>query len=361
MLDTSRHFLSLPTIFEFLDAMAYNKFNVMHWHIVDEVAFPWDSTTYPLLAQKGAWDAHHTYTHENVKDVVNYAASWGIRVIPEFDTPGHTRSWGVGYPELLTPCYDNGKPTGKRYAVNPIRNESYTFVSNVFKEARGLWFDDYVHVGGDEVSFACWESNPDIQAWMKEKGWTDYKLLEQYYENTLLELLGKMGLKYICWEDVFDNGVKILPDTVVHVWRGGAWNNTIARSTAAGYRSILSSPWYLNYISYGSDWHNYYMTEPLDFKGTDEQKKLVFGGEVCLWAEYIDDTNLISRAWPRASSVGERLWSAESVKDVNEATPRLNAMRCRMIRRGLNAEPPSGPGFCGTEYQDKYVAPWNKK
>eukprot|EP01121_Diplochlamys_sp_Union-15-3_P016663 TRINITY_DN5718_c0_g1_i1.p1 TRINITY_DN5718_c0_g1~~TRINITY_DN5718_c0_g1_i1.p1 ORF type:complete len:524 (-),score=76.38 TRINITY_DN5718_c0_g1_i1:60-1406(-) len=357
MIDTSRHYLTLQTIYQHLDAMAYSKFNVLHWHLVDDQSFPYQSEQYPGLSGEGAYSPNHIYTPADVQKVIAYARDRGIRVVPEFDTPGHTQSWGQGYPDLLTPCYSGGKPDGTRYAFNPIENTTYGFVYNFFKEVSRVFPDQYVHVGGDEVSFNCWQSNPEIQEFMASKGWKDYSLLEQYYETQLLAIVSSFGKEYIIWEDVFDNGVKVRPDTVVNVWRGG-WQKTIEKSTAAGYKSILSSPWYLNYISYGSDWPTYYTVEPLDFSGTDEQKKLVMGGVTCLWAEYIDNTNLIPRAWPRACAISERLWSPSSVNDVKSATPRLEEHQCRLIVRGIPAEPPSGPSYCAQEYEPAYSPPW---
>lgn len=357
MIDTSRHFLPLSIIYQHLDAMAYSKFNVLHWHLVDDQSFPYQSTKFPNLSGKGAYAPNHVYSASDIQAVITYATQRGIRVIPEFDTPGHTQSWGNGYPEILTQCYKNNQPNG-RYAFNPISNYTYDFITTFYTELAGVFPDDYTHVGGDEVSFSCWQSNPDIQKFMQQQGWTSYSLLEQYYEKNLLNIVAKTGKEYIIWEDVFDNGVVVRPDTVVDVWKGG-WQTTIAKSTAAGYKSILSSPWYLNYISYGEDWPTYYKVEPLDFVGTNQQKKLVIGGETCFWAEFIDGTNIIPRAWPRACAIAERLWSPATVTDINDATTRMHDHRCRLLHRNIPAEPASGPSYCLYEFKSSYVPPWN--
>ncbi|MED6257252.1 hypothetical protein ATANTOWER_016422 [Ataeniobius toweri] len=124
----------------------------------------------------------------------------------------------------------------------------------------------------------------------------------------------------------------------------------MSKVTAAGYTTILSAPWYLDYISVGQDWQKYYKVEPLNFNGTEEQKKLVIGGEACLWGEYVDATNLTPRLWPRASAVAERLWSAKEVTDIGDAYSRLSVHRCRLVVRGIPAEPLS-PSFCPHEYK----------
>ncbi|XP_078600308.1 beta-hexosaminidase subunit alpha-like isoform X2 [Branchiostoma floridae x Branchiostoma japonicum] len=352
LLDTSRHFIPLKYIKQNLDAMAYNKFNVFHWHIVDDQSFPYQSVVFPDLSAKGAFNPYtHLYTQEDVKDVIEYSRLRGIRVVPEFDTPGHTASWGAGLPGFLTPCYDGSTPNGKYYAANPMLNTTYDYMTKLLQEVKDVFPDKYVHLGGDEVNFNCWKSNPDITKFMEKMGFgTDYSKLEQYYIKNILDISTSIGRDYIVWQEVLDNGVQVAKDTVVEVWKSNPPVPTeMATVTAKGLRAILSSCWYLNYISYGDDWGKYYSCEPQDFTGTQAQKDLVIGGEACMWGEYVDGTNLIARLWPRASAVAERLWSNKDVKNMADATVRMDEQRCRMVRRGLNAEP-LHPGFCQFEY-----------
>ncbi|KAA8584372.1 hypothetical protein FQN60_008157 [Etheostoma spectabile] len=397
LLDSSRHFLPLKVILANLETMAMNKFNVFHWHIVDDQSFPYLSRTFPNLSQQGAYHPYtHVYTPADVKMVIEFGRLRGIRVIPEFDTPGHTQSWGK---------------------VNPILNTTYDFMSQFFKEISTVFPDAYVHLGGDEVDFTCWKSNPDIKKFMDKQGYgEDYKKLESFYIQKLLDIVTTTQKGYMIWQEVFDNGVKLKPDTVVHVWISGGANEEMGKVTAAGYTTILSAPWYLDYISYAQDWQKYYKVEPLDFNdesglnlkpdtiihvwkgnqeqyqsemanvtsagyqtllstpwylnrisygqdwqvhykadpqdfnGTEEQKKLVIGGEACLWGEYVDATNLTPRLWPRASAVAERLWSAKHVTDINDAFDRLSVHRCRMVERGIPAEPLFS-SYCRREYK----------
>ncbi|KAK2818739.1 hypothetical protein Q5P01_024300 [Channa striata] len=352
LLDSARHFLPIKVILANLETMAMNKFNVFHWHIVDDQSFPYMSQTFPDLSKKGSYNPYtHVYTPTDVKRVVEFARLRGIRVIPEFDTPGHTQSWGKGQTDLLTPCYSGSKPSGTFGPVNPILNTTYDFMRRFFKEISTVFPDAYIHLGGDEVDFTCWKSNPDIQQFMVEHGFgKDYTKLESFYIQKLLDIVSTTSKGYMIWQEVFDNGVKLKPDTVVHVWINGASNEEMGNVTAAGYTTILSAPWYLDLISYGQDWQRYYKVEPLNFNGTEAQKKLVIGGEACLWGEYVDGTNLTPRLWPRASAVAERLWSAKDVTDMSDAFNRLSAHRCRMVQRGIPAQPLLY-SYCPHEYK----------
>ncbi|KAF6718956.1 Beta-hexosaminidase subunit beta [Oryzias melastigma] len=354
LLDSSRHFLPIKVLLANLETMAMNKFNVFHWHIVDDQSFPYLSRTFPQLSQKGAYHPYtHVYTPADVKMVIEFARLRGIRVIPEFDTPGHTQSWGKGQMDLLTPCFSGAAPSGTFGPVNPILNTTYDFMSRFFKEVSSVFPDGYVHLGGDEVDFSCWKSNPDIKKFMDEQGFgQDYSKLESFYIQKLLDIVTTTKKGYIIWQEVFDNGVKLKPDTLIHVWKGNQeqYQSEMAKITSAGYQTLLSSPWYLNRIYYGQDWQNPYKADPQDFKGTEEQKKLVIGGEACLWGEYVDATNLTPRLWPRASAVAERLWSAKEVTDINDAYNRLSTHRCRMVERGIPAEPLFS-SFCPHEYK----------
>eukprot|EP00043_Microstomoeca_roanoka_P004994 m.53038 g.53038 ORF g.53038 m.53038 type:complete len:523 (-) comp12750_c0_seq1:250-1818(-) len=368
MIDTSRHWYPVVVIKAHLDAMSYAKMNVLHWHIVDSISFPYESVTFPSLSETGAFSPSHVYTPADVAEVIEYARLRGIRVIPEFDTPGHMDAGFNSIPNLLTECYDgSGNPTGTTGPVNPTLNSTYDFMRKFYAEVKSVFPDKFVHVGGDEVSFTCWQSNPQIQAWMKQHPEVStYADLEQYYELNLLEILSAQNTSYICWQEIFDNGVKILPDTVVDVWKSEGWNDTMARVTQAGYNSVLSAPFYLNYISYGEDWPNYYSVEPTDFDAPQADKDRLVGGiEACMWSEFVDATNFIPRFWPRVAAVAERAWSAQSVNDVNEATPRIHEFRCKLIARGINAEPALDGNnnggllsFCNKEWIPAYQPPF---
>ena len=213
------------------------------------------------------------------------------------------------------------------------------------------------------------QSDPNITAFMRKWNITgDYHKLESVYIKKLLDIVSSFPTKngYIVWQEVFDNGVEVKDDTIIHVWKveqqslslahlifidvQGQWEWEMSKVTGKGLRAILSSPWYLNYISYGSDWTKYYLAEPLDFYGNDEQKKLVIGGEACMWDEFVNSVNLTPRLWPRASAVAERLWSPKEARNTAEAKQRIQEMECRMLQRGFPVEPINGPAFCNIDW-----------
>ncbi|CAI9721056.1 beta-hexosaminidase subunit beta-like [Octopus vulgaris] len=334
LLDTARHYISVPLILKNLDAMSYNKFNVLHWHIVDDQSFPYESRTFPQMSQKGAYSSRFTYSQFDVSRVIEYARLRGIRLIPEFDTPGHTMSWGKAFPFLLTPCYVDGQPGRANYTqhhthevFNPIYEETYEFLRRFFKEIIETFPDRYIHLGMDEVYYACWKSNPHIIEFMRQKGFAqdEFYKLEQYYIERLMAIISHLGGSYVIWQDPIENGALPKYDTLVQIWKDTSlwdiydnWQNYSMMVAQKGYKMILSSCWYLNYVNYGPDWESLYLCDPTDFTDDPKLKNLMIGGEACLW--------------PRASAVAERLWSKREINNVDDAQFRLDQQRCRLLR-----------------------------
>ncbi|CAG2116024.1 unnamed protein product, partial [Medioppia subpectinata] len=214
-----------------------------------------------------------------------------------------------------------------------------------------------VNEGMDEVNYGCWQSNPDIAKFMKDQNMTKVNQVEEYYVRKTLTNVKDVGYNTMLWQDPVDNGVKLDKDSIVVIWKDtyldsnlDLWQNYISKIAKNGYQMVLSACWYLNYISTpypDKDWEKYYLCDPRHFNGTESEKDLVIGGEVCMWSEFVDGTNVLSRLWPRASSAAERLWSnSESTQDVDTARLRLDQHRCRMLRRGIPAAPILN-GYCG--------------
>ncbi|XP_018333566.1 beta-hexosaminidase subunit alpha [Agrilus planipennis] len=350
LIDTSRHYLPLKTIKLILEGMEYNKLNVLHWHITDDESFPYQSRKFPELSDKGAYHPEmFIYTQNDILKIIRYATQRGIRVIPEFDTPGHTRSWGEGRPELLTVCDSSRDGTNFYGPINPSNSFVFSFMEEFFKEIKELFPERYMHLGGDEVSFECWKANKDVNSFMRKMNITgDYAALEGYYIQRLLNIVNKLNISPVVWEEVFNNGVKLPTSTVVQVWIE-PWKKTVQAATNRSHGVLLSSCWYLDHLATGGDWINFYKCEPSSFAGTPVQKKLVIGGEACMWGEVVNRFNIIPRIFPRVSAVAEVLWStikSRDLKTMQSVSARLEEHTCRMNKRGISAQPPNGAGFC---------------
>lgn len=272
--------------------MSYNKLNVFHWHIVDDQSFPFVSQVYPELSEKGAYRPDLIYTPTVVQELIEYARRRGIREIPEFDTPGHTRSWGESHMELLTQC--QGKYEGFYGPMDPTKNSTFHFIENLFREVKARFYDDFMHLGADEVDFDCWSSNAEIVAYMKKKGYgKDYAQLQDEFVGKVVEAVQEMEGTPIVWEEAFSG--KLAKEAVVHVWKREDPMKVMQAVTKAGYRGILSTGWYLDRVQFQSDIADYLKNDPRGFEGTQEQKKLVLGGEACMWSELVDDDNVVQR------------------------------------------------------------------
>ncbi|XP_049877153.1 beta-hexosaminidase subunit beta-like [Pectinophora gossypiella] len=346
LVDTSRHYISPSNILKMLDAMAINKMNVFHWHIVDDHSFPYESEMFPELSKKGAYYPSLVYKKSDIKTIIEYARNRGIRVLPEFDVPGHTRSWGVSHPEILTQCYKKNKPIGLG-PLHPLRKRTYKILLQLYREVQGLFPDRYLHIGGDEVNLDCWLSNPEIQKFMEEKNVSSIYEVHATFMHKIIELLGKRSTP-IVWQEVYDNDVPLPKDAIVQIWKYRSIHQMID-AIQENVQVVFSAPWYLDYLDVS--FATLYTSDPRTIvrnKVKDDVLENIVGGEACMWSEKVDDRNLFSRVWPRACAVAEVLWSVTSGNMPARTLRRVEEHACRMIRRGIPAEPPSGPGFCVT-------------
>lgn len=172
--------------------------------------------------------------------------------------------------------------------MNPLNQQLYVFLKSLLTEITNKFPDKYFHMGGDEVLFDCWKSNPEIVKYMERNNMTrSYEKLEELFVKRILDMVVDLKGKPIVWQEVFDNGLKLHEGTVVQVWTG-FWKNELFRVTEAGYSALLSTCWYLDHIGSNGDWLKYYRCEPMDFNGSKEQQKLLLGGEACMWSEFVD-------------------------------------------------------------------------
>ena len=330
LIDVARHFQTMEVLKRNLDAMAAVKLNVLHWHLTEDQGFRVESKKFPKLHQLGS-DGNY-YTQEQVKEIIAYARDRGIRVVPEFDMPGHSTSWLVGHPELGSapgPYTIERRPGIFEPALDPTREDVYKFLDTFLGEMAALFPDDYLHIGGDENEGKQWDRNPAIQAYMKQKGIKDNHALQAYFNTRLLKILQKHKKKMIGWDEILQP--ELPKDVVIHSWRGTA---ALAEAARKGYDGILSNGYYIDLIQPASQ---HYVPDPLpaDSTLTPEEAKHVLGGEATMWAEWVTPETIDSRIWPRTAVIAERLWSPRTVTDVPDMYRRLAVISLQLEELGL--------------------------
>jgi hexosaminidase len=318
LIDVARHWMPMDVIKRNLDLMAAVKLNVLHLHLTEDQGFRIESKRYPALHEKGS-DGNY-FTQAEMKELISYAADRGIRVIPEFDMPGHSTSWLVGHPELGSAPgpYSIERTWGiMEPALDPTREEVYKLLDGFLGEMAALFPDAYLHIGGDENKGTQWMANERIRAFMKQHDIADPNGLQAYFNKRLLTIVQKHGKKMIGWDEVLHPDLP--KDIVVQSWRGP---KSLGEAAKQGYSGILSNGYYLD-LNFPTSQH--YLVDPLpDSLGlTAEQAARVLGGEAAMWSEYVDPGNIDSRLWPRLAAVAERLWSPKTVTDVDDVYRRL--------------------------------------
>jgi hexosaminidase len=329
LIDVSRHFIPLDVLKRNLDGMAAVKMNVLHWHLSDDQGFRVESKKFPKLTQAGSDGMF--YTQAEIRDFITYAHDRGIRVMPEFDMPGHTRSWYLGYPELSSGA---GPYTLEGGGIDPImdptRESTYKFLEKFIAEMAKLFPDAYFHIGGDEVDGKQWDANPKIQEFIHAHNMKNNQDLQAYFNQRLEKIVAKNHKTMVGWDEILHPD---LPKTiVVQSWRGQA---SLAVAAKQGYRGLLSYGYYLDLMWPAA---RHYAVDPMADAAatlTPEEKKLILGGESCQWAEWVTPENIDSHIWPRNAVIAERLWSPPEVKDAASMYARMNTVSYDLEWLGL--------------------------
>jgi hexosaminidase len=325
-MDVSRHFISQEVLKRNIDGMAAVKMNVLHLHISDDQGFRVESKELPKLQQMGS-DGRY-YTQVEIRDLIGYASDRGIRVVPEFDMPGHATAWFVGYPELSSgpgPYQIERRWGIFDPAMDPSRESTYKFLDKFIGEMAELFPDAYFHIGGDEVNGKQWDGNKKIQDFMRANKLKTDQDLQQYFTLRVEKIVSKHHKIMVGWDEIL--GPNMPKTIVIQSWRG---QDSLAAAAKQGYSGILSSGYYLDAMAPAQQ---YYSVDPManaDATLTPEEQKRILGGEACMWVEFVTDENIDSRIWPRAAAIAERLWSAQQLQDVGSMYLRLEAVSQRL-------------------------------
>lgn len=372
LLDVSRYFSSVDEVKKFLDMMEISKMNVFHWHLTDDQGWRVEIKKYPELTEKGSRRRHtlvghhHVskeydgkpygegmwYTQDQIREVVRYAESKGITVIPEIDLPGHMMGALATYPQLG--CTGGPYEVWGKWGVSDDvlcagKEESYTFLRDVLDEICGLFPSEYVHIGGDECPKTRWENCPLCQAKISELGLKDDQrhsaehYLQSHVMKQVAEFLAKRGKKVICWEEALQG--ELAPGATVMAWRRNKYGHQAAR---LGHDAVMTTRTHLYLDRYQSEdkeneplAHSSYLpvsmvwsydpfvsedkdAEPL----TQEQKLHIIGIQSNVWREYIpDNAHLEYMVCPRMAAVAEVQWLQPENKDWERFRRGLDRMR----------------------------------
>jgi len=333
LIDAGRHFEPVAVIKRQLDAMAAVKLNVLHFHLSEDQGFRVESRKFPRLHELGS-DGDY-YTQDQLRDLVAYAADRGIRVVPEFDMPGHVTSWVVAYPDLASAPgpYQMERRFGVfDAAFDPTRESTYRFIEGFIGEMVKVFPDPYWHIGGDENNGKQWAANPAIQSFMEKHKIKDAHALQTYFNQRLLEILKKHKRRMMGWDEIFQPGLP--KETVVHSWRG---QKSLFEAAKQGYDGVLSAGYYIDLLEPAS---RHYAVDPLPAGSglTDAEAAHILGGEATMWGEWVGPETVESRIWPRTAAIAERFWSPRTVTDVDDMYRRLERVSIGLEQLGLEHE-----------------------
>lgn len=331
LIDVSRHWMPAEVIRRELDGMALVKFNVLHLHLTDDQGFRIESRTHPELHRLGS-DGNF-FTQDQMRELIAYARARGIRVVPEFDIPGHSTSWVVSHPELASAPgpYQICRRWGVENPVLDPTNEAlYPLLDDFLGEMSALFPDEFLHIGGDENNGVQWAANAHILNFIRTHGLKDNAGLHTWFNRRLATILQRHHKRLIGWDEILHPDLPA--GSVIHSWRGPMG---VTEAAQAGHPVILSNGYYIDLYHPAIE---HYTVDPLpaDTKLTPAQQALVLGGEATMWAEWVNPEVLDSRIWPRSAGIAERLWSPRTLSDPAELYRRLPIIHARLLEAGLN-------------------------
>jgi hexosaminidase len=322
LLDPVRHWLPVDVIKQTLDGMAAVKLNVLHWHLSDDQAFRIECESYPRLhtvASRGDF-----YAVRDVAEVIEYASALAIRVVPEFDLPGHATSWVVAYPHLG--CTDQPPQLQDRWGIfdtllNPARQTTYEFLETFIAEMASRFPDECLHIGGDEVNGREWLQSTEVAEHMRSSGVETAAELQAQFMERVGGIVRKYGKRPVVWEEGASAAA------VTQTYRSA---EAAALPRPRGGQVIVSHGFYLDLMQPAAEHYAVILPDPDDSGGG------VIGGEACLWSEFVDGTNIASRLWPRLAAIAERLWSQPGGEHETSINVRLHCVQNRLLALGID-------------------------
>lgn len=365
MLDVSRTFYSIDVLKQFIDVMALYKLNTLHLHLTDDQGWRVEIKKYPRLTEIGSqfhpkykepseWSGF--YTRQQLHDLVAYAQSRYVTIVPEIDMPGHSWPALVAYPELSVsghpePAeifpYSAQQPIFHGHAIDtfdPTKEGVYQFIDDVMSEIVDIFPSPYIHIGGDEVRFSVWENHPHIQQFMVQNQMADFHALQSYFMGRVNDIIRSKGRTMMGWNEITYGG---LPNgAAVTAWRGPTW---VKKSTALGALTVVgtNNPLYLNF------WQNEAKTGMLgdrklatlqdvyDYRPeaglTVAEQERILGIQTAMWthvARHLIDIQVA--IFPRFLAGAEQGWTAAGSRDYKDFTERVSHHLPRLDALGIH-------------------------
>ena len=356
MLDVGRHFHDRETILHTLDLMALQKLNVFHWHLTEDQGWRIEIKQYPRLTEVGSrragtsrllWGKHNNiphegcYTQDEVREIVAYAAARNITVVPEIETPGHSRAALAAYPELS--CTGGPFEVACHFGIFQDiycagKESVFTVLQSVLDEVMALFPSPFIHIGGDEAPKRRWKKCPACQQRIRQEGLKDEHHLQRYLTDRVAAYLAAHGRRIIGWNDML--GDDLVDSAVVQYWVRG--RQRVIEAARHGRDVVVSSMMdvYLDHSYSLIPLSKTYAFEPV-FAGLDaEGARHILGLEAPLWCEFVPNrARLDYQTYPRLTAVAETGWSAPNRKDYGDFRRRLVPFLRRLEEHGVGYAP----------------------
>ncbi len=366
LLDCGRHFMSKDFVKRYIDLLAYHKMNVLHWHLTEDQGWRIEIKKYPELTKVGAWrqatrDSEQPrdaagryggfYTQDDIREIVAYAKSRYVTIVPEIEMPGHCLAALASYPELS--CTGGPLKVSTEWGVFDDvycagSDQTFEFLQDVLAEVLDLFPSELIHIGGDEVPKTRWKACPQCQARIRVGGLKDENELQSYFIRRIEKFLNSKGRRLVGWDEILEGG--LAPNATVQSWRG--MDGAIAAATAG--HDVISSPTshcYLDYPQFPSPtmpgWmaittlEKTYSFEPTPAELTPEQARHILGAEGNMWTERAPQTRVDHMVFPRLCALAEVTWSPPELRDWDDFAARMKVHYQRLDALGVHyAVPP---------------------
>ena len=370
MLDLSRHFFEKEYLLKTIDRLAMHKMNVLHLHLVDDQGWRIEIKKYPKLTEVGAWrvDQEHKawnarednkagvkgkyggfLSQEDMKEIVAYAATRNVEIVPEIEMPAHVMSAIAAYPELS--CFGNefGVPSGGVWPITEIycagKESTFEFLENVLLEVMEIFPSTYIHIGGDEATKTNWKKCSDCKKRMKSEKLKDVEELQSYFVKRMEKFINAHGKKLIGWDEILEGG--LAPEATVMSWRGVKGG---LEAAAQGHDVVMTPGTHCYFDHYQGPqneeplaWGGFsplskvYQFDPIVESMTEKEAKHVLGGQANLWSEFIPtEAQSEYMIYPRLAALSEAVWSPKELRDWNDFSSRIEKMFKRYEMLDIN-------------------------